>query len=237
MSDDHAEEQAMEAEALAAIFDTHFVVTENGQWTISIYPEQADDPPELDQLNHVGCRLVVTLPATYPEVSPQLQIDIIKGLTPDEHGVLLQQMAVDEAQANLGVPCIFAVAEVLREWLAAHNQKGLDDQSMHAQMMRKKKQQEETLVVSFHMSARAGFSFLLPQLMWLRSGRGPMHNATRAVDLFCSIASYGDRHSTVLYKKQRCQDMVRGIIRFQDSRQGLSKELELFGLYNTNATS
>jgi RWD domain len=149
MSDDHAEEQAMEAEALAAIFDAQFVVTDDGQWTIAIYPEQGDDPTSLDQLNHVGCRLVVTLPATYPEVAPQLQIDIIKGLTPDEHGVLLQQLAMDEAQANLGVPCIFAVAEVLREWLAAHNQKGLDDQSMHAQMMRKKKQQEEALLVRY----------------------------------------------------------------------------------------
>ena len=149
MSDDHAEEQAMEAEALAAIFDVQFVVTDDGQCTIAIYPEQGDDPTSLDQLNHVGCRLVVTLPATYPEVAPQLQIDIIKGLTPDEHGVLLQQLAMDEAQANLGVPCIFAVAEVLREWLAAHNQKGLDDQSMHAQMMRKKKQQEEALLVRY----------------------------------------------------------------------------------------
>ena len=175
MSEDHAEEQAMEAEALAAIFDTHFVVAANGQWNISIYPEQADDPPELDQLNHVGCRLVVTLPATYPEVTPQLEVDIIKGLTPDEHGVLLQQMAMDEAQANLGVPCIFAVAEVLREWLAAHNQKGLDDQSMHAQMMRKKKQQEEALVVSYKMLGRGGLSLMLTQLMCLWSGLSCTH--------------------------------------------------------------
>lgn len=151
MSDDHDEEQAMEAEALEAIFETHFSIKDDGHWTVDIYPEQAGDQVELDQLNHVGCRLVVTLPATYPEVAPQLQLDILKGLTPDEHGVLLQQMAVDEAEANLGVPCIFAVAEVLREWLAAHNQKGLDDQSMHAQMMRKKKQQEAITAVSFSL--------------------------------------------------------------------------------------
>jgi len=146
---DHAEEQEMEAEALAAIFDTLFQIDENtGAWNVDIYPEQAGDPSELDQLNHVGCRLVVTRPATYPEVAPDLQIEILKGLTPDEHGVLLQNMAIEEAAANEGVPCIFAVAEALREWLAAHNVKGLDDQSMHAQMMRKKKQQEEQQAVS-----------------------------------------------------------------------------------------
>lgn len=139
----------MEAEALAAIFDTLFQVDEHdGTWKVDIYPEQAGDPSELDQLNHVGCRLVVARPAAYPEVAPELTVAVLKGLTPDEHGALLQRMAVEEAAANEGVPCVFAVAEVLREWLAAHNVKGLDDQSMHAQMMRKKKQQEEQQAVS-----------------------------------------------------------------------------------------
>jgi len=142
---DHAEEQEMEAEALEAIFDTLFTNdSTNHKWTIDVYPETGD-PSELDDLNHVACRLVVTLPETYPEALPDLQINIIKGLAP-EHCDLLRSAAIEEAQANLGTPSIFACVERVREWLVENNVKGLDDQSMHAQMMRKQKQQEKAAV-------------------------------------------------------------------------------------------
>lgn len=49
-------------------------------------------------------------------------------------------MAQEEAKNNEGMPAIYAIAEVLREWLADNNQPGLDDASMHAQMMRKQKE-------------------------------------------------------------------------------------------------
>mmetsp|Transcript_20916 Transcript_20916/g.43721 ORF Transcript_20916/g.43721 Transcript_20916/m.43721 type:complete len:182 (-) Transcript_20916:1049-1594(-) len=145
---DHAEEQEMEAEALEAIFDTHFAVqspTAEGrpQWTVDIYPETASDPDELQELNHVAIQLHITLPETYPdEALPILQVNILKGLAPDPHGDDLLVAAQEEAAANEGLPCIYAIAERLREWLAENNRPGLDDISMHAQMMRKQREQE-----------------------------------------------------------------------------------------------
>mmetsp|Transcript_25899 Transcript_25899/g.71305 ORF Transcript_25899/g.71305 Transcript_25899/m.71305 type:complete len:316 (+) Transcript_25899:104-1051(+) len=145
---DHAEEQEMEAEALAAIFDHHFVVLEPNeegrpQWTVDIYPETASDETELQELNHVAIQLHITLPETYPDDEPAVRVDIVKGLVEDPHGQELQQMANEEATANQGVPSIFAIAERLREWLAENNRPGMDDISMHAQMMRKQREKEQ----------------------------------------------------------------------------------------------
>jgi hypothetical protein len=143
---DHSEEQEMESEALTAIFDTAFEILQENpfQWSVSIYPE-AGDPVELDALNHVACKLLATLPVDYPEGLPELHVEIIKGLAPD-HQETLTQMAMEEAVANEGVACIFAVAERIREWLAENNVKGLDDISMYAQMMRKQKDEEKANV-------------------------------------------------------------------------------------------
>ena len=138
----------MEAEALEAIFDSQYSLLESEplqKWAVDIYPETGSDPSELDELNHVACRLVATLPKDYPESLPDLAIEIVKGLAVD-HKISLQQLAMEEAEANLGVPSIFAVAERLREWLAENNVTGLDDVSMHAQMMRKQKEEEKAQV-------------------------------------------------------------------------------------------
>jgi hypothetical protein len=51
-------------------------------------------------------------------------------------------LANNEAEANSGMPVIFAVCEAVRSWLADNNVKGLDDASMYAQMMRKTKEAE-----------------------------------------------------------------------------------------------
>ena len=62
-------------------------------------------------------------------------------------------MAREEAKNNEGMPAVYAIAEVLREWLADNNQPGLDDASMHAQMMRKQKElvkQKEVRVFGSH---------------------------------------------------------------------------------------
>lgn len=64
----------------------------------------------------------------------------------EENRQELLEMAKAEAQSNEGMPAIFAVCEVLREWLGDNNVKGLDDASMHAQMMRKQKEAERNKV-------------------------------------------------------------------------------------------
>jgi hypothetical protein len=50
----------------------------------------------------------------------------------------------------MGMPAIYAVCEVIREWLIDNNVKGLDDESMHAQMMRRAKETERSEVRLFN---------------------------------------------------------------------------------------
>ncbi|CAB9501604.1 RWD domain-containing protein 1 [Seminavis robusta] len=141
---DHQEEQEMEAEALAAIFDDQFSIVQGDSskplvWNVTLWPEATTTDGE----NHVGIELQVTLPETYPEDAlPSCDIHILKGLTQD-HATQLLDLCQEEAQANEGVPSIFAICERLREWLVDHNQKGHDDVSMHAQMLRRNAEQEK----------------------------------------------------------------------------------------------
>jgi hypothetical protein len=150
MSDDgHGEEQEMEAEALEAIFASNFKRTTKNEWTIDLYPNIADG-----EVNHVGCQLIVVLPSDYPTALPRLNVRVLQGLAQDEHCQLLQALADEEAQVNEGLPSIFAVCERLREWLVENNVKGLDDQSMHAQMLRKQLQQSKQSEVGLVLTVR-----------------------------------------------------------------------------------
>jgi hypothetical protein len=142
------EEQEMEAEALSAIFDTAFEIRTSQQpfvWAIKLVPVDCggdNNSAEEEALNHVMVKLVATIPLDYPENSlPKLELEIIKGLSQDNKDELLQ-LANNEAEANAGMPVIFAVCEAVRSWLADNNVKGLDDASMYAQMMRKTKEAE-----------------------------------------------------------------------------------------------
>lgn len=148
------EEQEMEAEALTAIFDTQFQILQGDsppfEWLIELWPEtEAND-------NHVGVQLKVTLPETYPDSAvPLCDIIVLKGLTQD-HAAKLLELAQEEAMNNEGVPSVFAICERLREWLVEHNQKGHDDISMHAQMLRREaeaERKEQQQQVSFFLSS------------------------------------------------------------------------------------
>jgi len=146
MSDQHLEEQEMEAEALAAIFDTAFEIRSSEQpfvWAVKLVPvDCGGDTDEEEAKNHIMVKLVAHIPLDYPEGKlPRLDLEIIKGLSQDNKDELLR-LANDEAEANAGMPAIFAVCEAVRSWLADNNVKGLDDASMHAQMMRKAKDAE-----------------------------------------------------------------------------------------------
>jgi hypothetical protein len=155
MSDDeHREEQEMEAEALTAIFDDCMEVKKDSQpfeWAITLWPErqQADDNHGEDPdspVNHVGIRVIATIPLDYPETSlPELKIEIIKGLT-DEHAEELLALATEEAENNREMPVMYAVCERLREWLLENNVKGMDDKSMYAQMIKREKEKERVAV-------------------------------------------------------------------------------------------
>jgi len=143
---DHREEQEMEAEALSAIFDTAFEIRSDDQpfvWAVKLVPvDCGGDEEEEEAANHVMVTLVVKVPLNYPEEClPEIDLEIIKGLSEDNKNELLA-VANAEAESNQGMPAIFAVCEAVRAWLADNNVKGLDDASMHAQMMRKAKEAE-----------------------------------------------------------------------------------------------
>ncbi|KAL3809723.1 hypothetical protein ACHAXA_011318 [Cyclostephanos tholiformis] len=142
----HLEEQEMEAEALAAIFDTAFEIRSSEQpfvWAVKLVPvDCGGDADEEEASNHIMVKLVARIPLDYPERTlPQLDIEVLKGLSLDNKDELLR-LANDEAEANAGMPAIFSICEAVRSWLADNNVKGLDDASMHAQMMRKAKDAE-----------------------------------------------------------------------------------------------
>mmetsp|Transcript_19827 Transcript_19827/g.22489 ORF Transcript_19827/g.22489 Transcript_19827/m.22489 type:complete len:315 (-) Transcript_19827:78-1022(-) len=142
---EHIEEQEMEAEALAAIFDTAFEITRNEQpfeWSVSLYPVDTHDEVEREEVNNVACRVQVELPLTYPDVLPIINVEVIKGLA-DEHQQKLQVIAAEEAESYMGMVAIYAVCEAIRTWLVDNNVKGLDDVSMHAQMLRKQMEAEQ----------------------------------------------------------------------------------------------
>lgn len=147
---EHIEEQEMEAEALSAIFDTAFEVRSSSQpfiWAVKLIPiDCGDDEKEEEAMNHVMVKLIVNVPLDYPEVgSLALDLEILKGLSEDNKKELLD-VAIEEAEANAGMPAVFAVCEAVRTWLVDNNVKGLDDASMHAQMMRKQKEAERQKV-------------------------------------------------------------------------------------------
>ena len=152
MSDDLCEEQEMEAEALAAIFDDCLEVissTQPFEWAVNLWPEQHtvegdegnDNDPDAPQ-NHVGIKVTAKIPLSYPDESlPEFNIKILKGLT-EEHEQELLELAMEEAESNRGMPVMYTVCERLREWLLENNQKGMDDRSMYTQMIKREKEKE-----------------------------------------------------------------------------------------------
>ena len=72
---DYAEEQAMEVEALEAIYMDDFKRLEDGAgalaaFEVTIVPEQGAD----DDVNHVSIAMHVAYTETYPEAAPELRV-------------------------------------------------------------------------------------------------------------------------------------------------------------------
>ena len=79
---DQCEEQEMEAEALAAIFDAAFEARSSEQpfsWAIRLVPiDCGGDEEEEAKENHVAAKVLATIPLNYPESLPELDIEILK---------------------------------------------------------------------------------------------------------------------------------------------------------------
>ncbi|GAB5372808.1 hypothetical protein AAMO2058_001696400 [Amorphochlora amoebiformis] len=67
----------MEVQSLMAIFDSDLVVKEKKPWVFSLVLK----PTSEEKDNHVAVRLNVELPNTYPEVVPQIIVQLEKGLS------------------------------------------------------------------------------------------------------------------------------------------------------------
>ncbi len=165
MSEELCEEQEMEAEALAAIFDDCVEIissTQPFEWAVDLYPEQlaADEEDEDAPQNHVGVKLIAKIPLTYPEDSlPEFSVKVLKGLT-EEHEQELVALANEEAESNQGMPVMYAVCERLREWLLENNEKGMDDRSMYTQMLKREKEKEREQVRIYFGMVTIGISIL-----------------------------------------------------------------------------
>ena len=79
---DHSEEQEMEAEALAAIFDTAFETIKDTSpfvWSVKLVPvDCGGDEEEEDKMNHVAVKIIATIPPMYPDEMAELDIEIVK---------------------------------------------------------------------------------------------------------------------------------------------------------------
>lgn len=137
----------MEAEALAAIFDSAYEIVSDTSpfvWSVKLLPvDCGGDEEEEDRENHVAVKLIATIPPLYPDDPPELDIEIIKGLADPQRNEILK-IAKDEAETNQGMAAIFTICEAVREWLLENNVKGQDDGSMYAQMMRRAKEVEKS---------------------------------------------------------------------------------------------
>lgn len=81
------------------------------------------DAPYLSSiLLSVAITLEAQLPPAYPNEAPTLEVVGVKGLSTDQVATL-QGMADAAAAENLGMAMCYTVAEELREWLVAHNEK------------------------------------------------------------------------------------------------------------------
>jgi hypothetical protein len=127
------EEQADEIEALEAIYPEEFEQVDGAtppQYRIHLVP----DPSE-DEENHISLYIICDIPADYPSIKPLLTIEPKKGLSKKRCDEVLE-IARAAATENLGMPCVFTIAEAVREWMVDNNNSGQDG-SMYAEMMQR----------------------------------------------------------------------------------------------------
>jgi RWD domain len=83
----------------------------------------------------VGVNLICKIGSSYPDTAPEIEIEITDGLLPAQAREL-QQLANETAEANVGMPMGYTIAEAIREWLVENNISNTDG-SMHANMLRR----------------------------------------------------------------------------------------------------
>ena len=136
-----AEERAMEAEALEAIFMESYSM-DGATYRLELEPESDEA--------HVACVLECACPEDYPSSTPpSFNIAEVRGLG----GPMVKELqtALDEAIQLFepGCVCVFEVASAVKDWLGEHNEPGLNDESAYAAMMRREKGGREKKTVVY----------------------------------------------------------------------------------------
>lgn len=135
-SDEHDEQQQEEIEALESIFEsTVTVVRAEAPRIVDI--RLLPLPDEGKEANHVGVTLRIMHTPDYPDSTPRLELRDVRGISEAMQGELLRA-ALATAEEMEGMAVGLPVAEVVREWLEAHNEKPSDG-SMYSQMMEREK--------------------------------------------------------------------------------------------------
>lgn len=136
---DYEEEQAMEVEALESIYMDEFKKLQDQplQYEIALMPYS--DGGEEDEINYVAIRLQCIIPSTYPDVAPELEIVLDKGLS-DEQKKEMMALLDQQVEENTGIAIIFTLCEALKEYLMENNREGNDD-SEYQQMLRRGEKQ------------------------------------------------------------------------------------------------
>eukprot|EP00696_Hemimastix_kukwesjijk_P016986 gnl/Hemi2/5546_TR1906_c0_g1_i1.p1 gnl/Hemi2/5546_TR1906_c0_g1~~gnl/Hemi2/5546_TR1906_c0_g1_i1.p1 ORF type:complete len:299 (-),score=145.98 gnl/Hemi2/5546_TR1906_c0_g1_i1:150-935(-) len=130
------DDQKDEVEALVAIYMQDFIVIEpppRFTFHVHLFPE-ADGSEQ-----HVGAQMNVTLPSDYPASLPQVCLHPLKAMTKEEVGHIQTQINT-MAPDYLGQPMIFSLAQAIKDYLLAINEKRF---STKAQMERTRMLEEQ----------------------------------------------------------------------------------------------
>merc|ERR1719291_251067 len=122
----HAEEQAMELEAMESLFapDDEFVKVSDTELLLHLRPCAAGEGE-----NHVGISLRVCYTDTYPDEAPDWKLEPLKGV--DLSGKI-RECITESIESSLGMAMVYTVASTVQELLKENNQRQL---SMHEEMM------------------------------------------------------------------------------------------------------
>jgi hypothetical protein len=129
----HQEEQAMEMEALSAIFGDQFQQISDSKFSVTLVPNA--------EVTHVSCSSEWSFPKTYPEVPPELTLTNEKGLSEAWNKELYDKL-LNAATDLVGGPMIFSLVEMGKEWLTERNVAGVGEGSMYSKMLAKEHEKQ-----------------------------------------------------------------------------------------------
>ncbi|OWZ02662.1 hypothetical protein PHMEG_00025735 [Phytophthora megakarya] len=130
----------MEVEALEAIYMDDFTKLSDEPLTYQVHVVPNQD----GEGNFVALLLKASIPETYPDIEPEIEVVVKKGLA-DSQVKEIKQLLTQQIQENMGMAMMYTLSEAVREYLVENNREG-NDGSEHQEMLRRmelKKKKEE----------------------------------------------------------------------------------------------